>query len=196
MSGFCSCAIYREENHCWNLNCYFITIRNYAVCTSAVNKHCVLQHVRLPASRICVKSPAPLTHDRSSSSETISRYPVPNKKNLPFDIVELMEEVEQKVWHPHFLCLCIFTWVVYKLCMFTHRVDFYPTSSRFCLIVLLNSVLFSLIIMLSWTRKVVRSFFFNEFALSLSEIYIYTLFLICWSRLLYWIKNACFMLCL
>ncbi|KAI7801962.1 uncharacterized protein si:ch211-175m2.5 isoform X1 [Triplophysa rosa] len=53
-------------------------------------------HLRVPVSRICVKSPATLTHHRSSSSEGISRYPVPNKKNLPFDIVELMEEVEQK----------------------------------------------------------------------------------------------------
>lgn len=29
--------------------------------------------------------------------EHISRYPVPYKKDLPFDIVELMEEVETKV---------------------------------------------------------------------------------------------------
>ncbi|XP_016426407.1 uncharacterized protein LOC107754466 isoform X2 [Sinocyclocheilus rhinocerous] len=50
------------------------------------------------SSRAGVKTAA--THTRhsssSSSSELISRYPVPNKKNLPFDIVELMEEVEQK----------------------------------------------------------------------------------------------------
>lgn len=46
------------------------------------------------------RAAAAATHTRrSSSSEPISRYPVPNKKNLPFDIVELMEEVEQKVWH-------------------------------------------------------------------------------------------------
>lgn len=29
--------------------------------------------------------------------ENISRYPVPYKKDLPFDIVALMEEVESKV---------------------------------------------------------------------------------------------------
>lgn len=29
--------------------------------------------------------------------EKISRYPVPYKKDLPYDIVELMEEVEFKV---------------------------------------------------------------------------------------------------
>ncbi|KAK5864746.1 hypothetical protein PBY51_015962 [Eleginops maclovinus] len=28
--------------------------------------------------------------------ENISRYPVPNKKDLPYDIVDLMEEVESK----------------------------------------------------------------------------------------------------
>ncbi|KAL1261492.1 hypothetical protein QQF64_006757 [Cirrhinus molitorella] len=51
-----------------------------------------------PASKVCLKTAT--THTRqsssSSSSEPISRYPVPKKKNLPFDIVELMEEVEQK----------------------------------------------------------------------------------------------------
>ena len=29
--------------------------------------------------------------------ENISRYPVPYKKDLPYDIVELMDEVESKV---------------------------------------------------------------------------------------------------
>lgn len=29
--------------------------------------------------------------------EKISRYPIPYKKDLPYDIVELMEEVESKV---------------------------------------------------------------------------------------------------
>lgn len=33
----------------------------------------------------------------SSSTEQISRYPVPYRKDLPYDIVELMEEVESKV---------------------------------------------------------------------------------------------------
>ncbi|KAJ8015607.1 hypothetical protein DPEC_G00027870 [Dallia pectoralis] len=32
----------------------------------------------------------------NSSPESISRFPVPNKKDLPFDMVELMEEVETK----------------------------------------------------------------------------------------------------
>lgn len=72
-----------------------------------LKKHFVLQHLRVPVSRICVKSPATLTHHRSSSSEGISRYPVPNKKDLPFDIVELMEEVEQKVWCPHYVCVSL-----------------------------------------------------------------------------------------
>ncbi|XP_051514603.1 uncharacterized protein LOC127418194 [Myxocyprinus asiaticus] len=48
------------------------------------------------ASKVCQKIPAAHTRFSSSSSEGISRYPVPNRKNLPFDIVELMEEVEQK----------------------------------------------------------------------------------------------------
>lgn len=29
--------------------------------------------------------------------QNISRYPIPNKKDLPFDMLELMEEVETKV---------------------------------------------------------------------------------------------------
>ncbi|XP_041930132.1 uncharacterized protein si:ch211-175m2.5 [Alosa sapidissima] len=32
----------------------------------------------------------------SSNNKNVSRYPVPYKKNLPYDIVELMEEVETK----------------------------------------------------------------------------------------------------
>lgn len=32
-----------------------------------------------------------------SSVRPIGRYPVPNKKDMPYDIVELMEEVEVKV---------------------------------------------------------------------------------------------------
>nr|XP_055034373.1 uncharacterized protein LOC129422461 isoform X2 [Misgurnus anguillicaudatus] len=55
-------------------------------------------HSRFPLSRYFIKSSsASHTHYSSSSTEGISRYPVPNKKNLPFDIVELMEEVEEKV---------------------------------------------------------------------------------------------------
>lgn len=30
-------------------------------------------------------------------AEKVSRYPIPNKKDLPYDIVEIMEEVESKV---------------------------------------------------------------------------------------------------
>lgn len=32
-----------------------------------------------------------------SAVRPIGRYPVPNKKDMPYDIVELMEEVERKV---------------------------------------------------------------------------------------------------
>lgn len=42
---------------------------------------------------------------RHSSSdpppEKISRYPIPYRKDLPYDIVELMEEVESKVKMRH-----------------------------------------------------------------------------------------------
>ncbi|TRY83904.1 hypothetical protein DNTS_014652 [Danionella cerebrum] len=44
----------------------------------------------------CRGAPAAVLRHSSGSTERISRYPVPNRKNLPFDIVELMEEVEQK----------------------------------------------------------------------------------------------------
>lgn len=36
-------------------------------------------------------------YSNDSPPENISRYPVPYKKDLPYDIVELMEEVESKV---------------------------------------------------------------------------------------------------
>lgn len=36
-------------------------------------------------------------HFSSDNAEKVSRYPVPYKKDLPYDIVELMEEVESKV---------------------------------------------------------------------------------------------------
>lgn len=43
----------------------------------------------------------PVLWRRSYSSEAtpeeISRYPVPNKKDLPYDMVDLMDEVETKV---------------------------------------------------------------------------------------------------
>lgn len=32
-----------------------------------------------------------------NAARPIGRYPVPNKKDMPYDIVELMEEVEMKV---------------------------------------------------------------------------------------------------
>lgn len=35
--------------------------------------------------------------EKEESSKPIGRYPVPYKKDLPFDIVELMEEMEKKV---------------------------------------------------------------------------------------------------
>uniref|UniRef100_A0A9J7X8N1 Si:ch211-175m2.5 n=1 Tax=Cyprinus carpio carpio TaxID=630221 RepID=A0A9J7X8N1_CYPCA len=76
------------------------------VLTLSLRSNVGLLYSLSPASRAVVKTAA--THTRSSSgrrsevssssrrSEVSSRYPVPNKKNLPFDIVELMEEVEQK----------------------------------------------------------------------------------------------------
>lgn len=74
---------------------------NYTMDVTILTKLCPLQYSLSTASRVCVKISAPHTR-HSSSSEGVSRYPVPNKKNLPFDIVELMEEVEQKVWlHIH-----------------------------------------------------------------------------------------------
>lgn len=35
--------------------------------------------------------------DEKENSKPIGRYPIPYKKDLPFDIVELMEEMERKV---------------------------------------------------------------------------------------------------
>uniref|UniRef100_A0A8C2CUS2 Si:ch211-175m2.5 n=1 Tax=Cyprinus carpio TaxID=7962 RepID=A0A8C2CUS2_CYPCA len=67
------------------------------VLTLSLRSNVGLLYSLSPASRAVVKTAA--THTRSSSSrrsEVSSRYPVPNKKNLPFDIVELMEEVKQK----------------------------------------------------------------------------------------------------
>lgn len=57
-----------------------------------------LQYTLSPSSRFGLKLPSSVTRHISGTSDHISRYPVPNRKNLPFDIVELMEEVEQKVW--------------------------------------------------------------------------------------------------
>lgn len=42
-----------------------------------------------------------------SLAENISRYPVPSKRDLPSDIVELMEEVESKVQSNDIHVLCI-----------------------------------------------------------------------------------------
>lgn len=54
----------------------------------------------LVENRVCVRTPVSFFHCSSSISsseeEKISRYPVPYKKNLPYDLVELMEEVEMK----------------------------------------------------------------------------------------------------
>lgn len=35
--------------------------------------------------------------NEESRAKPVGRYPVPNKKDMPYDIVELMEEVEMKV---------------------------------------------------------------------------------------------------
>lgn len=37
------------------------------------------------------------SYSNDAPPEKISRYPVPNKKDLSYDIVELMDEVETKV---------------------------------------------------------------------------------------------------
>ncbi|KAK1804280.1 hypothetical protein P4O66_020316 [Electrophorus voltai] len=57
------------------------------VCSSVVGKM---------EGRVHPKVPACLRLYSSSEEERISRYPVPYKKNIPYDIVELMEEVETK----------------------------------------------------------------------------------------------------
>ena len=42
------------------------------------------------------------SQQQEEKSKPISRYPIPYKKDLPFDILELMEETEKKVRHsPH-----------------------------------------------------------------------------------------------
>ncbi|KAK3535414.1 hypothetical protein QTP70_016783 [Hemibagrus guttatus] len=57
----------------------------------------------LKDSRVCQKTPVSVRlYSSSSEEEKISRYPVPYKKNLPYDIVELMEEVEMKARLPIF----------------------------------------------------------------------------------------------
>ncbi|XP_072519653.1 uncharacterized protein [Salminus brasiliensis] len=47
-------------------------------------------------SSACHRMPTSLRCYSSNEEERISRYPVPYRKNLPYDIVELMEEVETK----------------------------------------------------------------------------------------------------
>ncbi|KAL6479898.1 hypothetical protein MHYP_G00109310 [Metynnis hypsauchen] len=55
----------------------------------------VQSSVLLTKGRVCHGMPASVRH-YSNEDERISRYPVPYRKNLPYDIVELMEEVETK----------------------------------------------------------------------------------------------------
>ncbi|XP_066506088.1 uncharacterized protein si:ch211-175m2.5 [Hoplias malabaricus] len=55
----------------------------------------------LKESRVCHRIPYSLrlyssTEEEERKDDRISRYPVPHKKSLPYDIVELMEEVEAK----------------------------------------------------------------------------------------------------
>ncbi|XP_008325376.1 uncharacterized protein LOC103391041 [Cynoglossus semilaevis] len=55
------------------------------------SQSCLQQRVKVAASAVWSR------HVSSDlRPERISRYPVPNKKDLPYDIVELMEEVETK----------------------------------------------------------------------------------------------------
>ncbi|XP_030631724.1 uncharacterized protein si:ch211-175m2.5 [Chanos chanos] len=46
--------------------------------------------------KTCSRVSEPLRRHCSSQSDSVGRYPVPYKKELPYDIVELMEEVEMK----------------------------------------------------------------------------------------------------
>lgn len=39
----------------------------------------------------------PFEDEKEDNSKLIGRYPIPYKKDLPFDIVELIEEMERKV---------------------------------------------------------------------------------------------------
>ncbi|XP_017547608.1 uncharacterized protein si:ch211-175m2.5 isoform X2 [Pygocentrus nattereri] len=55
----------------------------------------VQSSVLLTKGRVCHGMPTSVRL-YSSEEERISRYPVPYRKNLPYDIVELMEEVEAK----------------------------------------------------------------------------------------------------
>lgn len=57
--------------------------------------------------RVCCRTPASLRQYSSNEDERISRYPVPYKKNLPYDIVELMEEVGAKVRHLLSVLCCL-----------------------------------------------------------------------------------------
>lgn len=82
----------------------------------------------------------PVSWCRSFSSdappEGISRYPVPNKKELPYDMVELMDEVETKVLKEVFTVynnsptLQVDAYQYGVNCHF--REDFCPMSSKCC----------------------------------------------------------------
>ncbi|KAG8454977.1 hypothetical protein GDO86_001265 [Hymenochirus boettgeri] len=62
-----------------------------ALCVRSVTSRKILQ---LP--RTCVGVSHGYCNQSDDSSRPISRYPIPYKKDLPYDIVELMEEVELK----------------------------------------------------------------------------------------------------
>ncbi|XP_060782840.1 uncharacterized protein si:ch211-175m2.5 [Neoarius graeffei] len=64
-----------------------------AVRPSAVG---LLSRFILNKSGVCHMTPVSVRHSSNSEEEKISRYPVPYKKTLPYDMVELMEEVEMK----------------------------------------------------------------------------------------------------
>lgn len=54
---------------------------------------CLLRGKGKVAAAMCTRCSS-----SGSPPEKISRYPIPYKKDLPYDIAELMEEVESKVY--------------------------------------------------------------------------------------------------
>uniref|UniRef100_A0A8B9JGJ7 Uncharacterized protein n=1 Tax=Astyanax mexicanus TaxID=7994 RepID=A0A8B9JGJ7_ASTMX len=71
-----------------------------------------LQSSLLLKSRVCHRLPVSLRcYSSNDKEEQISRYPVPYRKSLPYDIVELMEEVETKAGLLFFLSIQLLKWV-------------------------------------------------------------------------------------
>jgi len=59
---------------------------------------CFPQLLPLLASGVLQRRPqVAYSTKEDSTTRPVGRYPIPNKKDMPYDIVELMEEVEMKV---------------------------------------------------------------------------------------------------